>query len=510
MAVLTGLTPGSMYTVQVFAVAEDNVTQGSGASLTVFTKPETILNLTAEDITTTSITLTWSSALSGVVHYKVKIPGTTLPDLTVYSETATISQLIPGRNYTVEVSAVDGDNFTEGDAASLTVSTVPGNILGLTAENITTKSFSLTWNLTEGVAVGYNVQVTGVPDFDTRVDSEMAVLTGLTPGSMYTVQVFAVAEDNVTQGSGASLTVFTKPETILNLTAEDITTTSITLTWSSALSGVVHYKVKIPGTTLPDLTVYSETATISQLIPGGTTRWKYLLWMETTSLKAMLPLSRFPQEKSAKAALSLVAPFDDRSPQGRRNLPVPGNILGLTAENITTKSFSLTWNLTEGVAVGYNVQVTGVPDFDTRVDSEMAVLTGLTPGSMYTVQVFAVAEDNVTQGSGASLTVFTKPETILNLTAEDITTTSITLTWSSALSGVVHYKCIRPATISQLIPGRNYTVEVSAVDGDNFTEGDAASLTVSTDISVIGHAHALVIKGQPLREKLDSADRTIK
>ncbi|XP_039599218.1 receptor-type tyrosine-protein phosphatase eta-like [Polypterus senegalus] len=440
MAVLTGLTPGSKYTVQVFAVAEDNVTQGSGASLTVFTKPETILNLTAEDITTTSITLTWSSALSGVVHYKVKIPGTTLPDLTVYSETATISQLIPGRNYTVEVSAVDGDNFTEGDAASLTVSTVPGNILGLTAENITTKSFSLTWNLTEGVAVGYNVQVTGVPDFDTRVDSEMAVLTGLTPGSMYTVQVFAVAEDNVTQGSGASLTVFTKPETILNLTAEDITTTSITLTWSSALSGVVHYKVKIPGTTLPDLTVYSETATISQLIPGRN------YTVEVSAVDG----DNFTEGDAASLTVSTV----------------PGNILGLTAENITTKSFSLTWNLTEGVAVGYNVQVTGVPDFDTRVDSEMAVLTGLTPGSMYTVQVFAVAEDNVTQGSGASLTVFTKPETILNLTAEDITTTSITLTWSSALSGVVHYKVKIPgttlpdltvysetATISQLIPG---------------------------------------------------------
>ncbi|XP_051778373.1 prestalk protein-like isoform X2 [Erpetoichthys calabaricus] len=176
------------------------------------------------------------------------------------------------------------------------------------------------------------------------------------------------------------------------------------------------------------------------------------------------------------------------------NNPESGPVTNLTAENVTSTSFTLRWTLTK-----YNVAIarvklfeaTGVFVSDVTVYSEVFVVSGLTPGSNYTVQVSTVDGNSSTIASAASLTVFTKPAPVISLNATAVTSTSTFLTWTLASGTASSFSIViegNPNSMSVnttfvnvtgLLPLSPYTIWISAVSGDG-TEGDAASISIFT------------------------------
>ncbi|XP_069053833.1 receptor-type tyrosine-protein phosphatase eta [Lepisosteus oculatus] len=171
--------------------------------------PGSITNLTASNITTSSLLLRWIAPSGNVGSYRVEVSGPTAQSLTVSTSSFQITGLIPGSNYSLQVVAVAADNVTVGASVSITTFTVPGPVINLTASNITTSSLLLSWTAPSGNVGSYRVEVSGPTAQSLTVSTSSVQITGLSPGSNYSLHVVAVAADNVTEGSPVSITTFT-------------------------------------------------------------------------------------------------------------------------------------------------------------------------------------------------------------------------------------------------------------------------------------------------------------
>ncbi|XP_028654938.2 serine-rich adhesin for platelets-like [Erpetoichthys calabaricus] len=172
-----------------------------------------------------------------------------------------------------------------------------------------------------------------------------------------------------------------------------------------------------------------------------------------------------------------------------------GTVGNLSVMSITTTSIGLSWSLVRGIAISYRVEAKGITSINLTVNSEFAVITGLTPGNKYALRVIAVAADNITEGQAVTITAFTKPDIVKYLTVSSISGNSVFLKWIAPDGGVSRYLILQKesaefgtalqtvtepyANITSLLPLTTYTIQVKAVTEDG-TLGDPVPVMVTT------------------------------
>ncbi|MGH0169938.1 UNVERIFIED_CONTAM: hypothetical protein FKN15_058145 [Acipenser sinensis] len=367
--------------------------------------PDVVANLTTSTITTTSIALSWSAPKGNANGYRVEAIGNPSKNLTVNTLFTEITGLVPGSNYTLRIIALAADNVTEGGAVTISSFTKPDIVVNLTVDNITTTSIALSWSAPKGNANGYRVEAIGNPSKNLTVNTLFTEITGLVP----------------------------EPDIVVNLTAENITTTSIALSWSAPIGNAIGYRVEAIGNPSKNLTVNTLFTEITGLVPGSNYTLRIIaLAADNVTEGDAVTISRFTK---------------------------PDIIINLTAENITTTSIALSWSAPNGNAIGYRVEAIGNPSKNLTINTLFTEITGLVPGSNYTLQIIALAADNVTQGDAVTISRFTEPDIVVNLTAENITTTSIALSWSAPNGNAIGY---RVEAIGN--PSKNVTVNTLFID----------------------------------------------
>jgi chitodextrinase len=161
------------------------------------TPPSTPTNLAVASASTSSIALTWTASTDnvGVTGYGVYRNGTALPSVTQTG--ATVSGLLCGTAYTLEVDAFDAA-ANRSSRASVTASTAacpdtqaptaPANVV---ASSRTTDSIALTWSpSTDAVGVtGYGLYRGGQPAG--TATGTTGIFSGLTCDTPYTLSVDA-------------------------------------------------------------------------------------------------------------------------------------------------------------------------------------------------------------------------------------------------------------------------------------------------------------------------------
>ncbi|KAL9849736.1 receptor-type tyrosine-protein phosphatase eta-like isoform 2-T2 [Geothlypis trichas] len=492
---ISGLIPGTLYNFTVFA---DNETEGD--TIDLYTRPSPVLDPEAESIDVTSVTLKWAVNDSAVDTYTYRIEvingtnDTPVMNVTSNETRAEITGLIPGTPYRFTVFAVAADNETEGEGVSThLLYTRPSPVLDPEAESIGVTSVTLKWVVNDSAVDTYTYRIEVVNGTnDTPVKNETsnetrAEITGLLPGTLYRFTVFAVAADNETEGEGVSTDLlYTRPSPVLDPEAESIGVNSVTLKWAVNDSAAATYTYRIEvinGTN--DTPVKNETsnktrAEITGLIPGT--------------------LYRF--------TVFAVAADNETEGEGRSTdllYTRPSPVLGPEAESIGVNSVTLKWAVNDSAAdtYTYRIEVVNCTN-DTPVKNETsnetrAEITGLIPGTRYNFTVFAVAADNETEGEGRSIDRYTRPSPVLDLEAESIGVTSVTLKWAVNDSAADTYtyrievvNCTNDtpvknvtstetrAEITGLIPGTRYNFTVFAVAADNETEGEGVSIVRCT------------------------------
>ncbi len=202
--------------------------------------------------------------------------------------------------------------------------------------------------------------------------------------------------------------------------------------------------------------------------------------------------------------------------------------MNLTAVDITTSSVLLNWTEPNGQSSRYRVEY---DDKNVIAENTSIMLKDLIPGAQYTFRVFAVAADHVTEGRANQISLYTskssdwminlndiysiifilkkkniyfnsqnvcyfslaEPDIIMNLTAVDITTSSVLLNWTEPNGQSSRYRVeyddknvIAENTsimLNDLIPGAQYTFRVFAVAADHVTEGRANQISLNTSKS---------------------------
>ncbi|NXB75127.1 PTPRJ phosphatase, partial [Donacobius atricapilla] len=279
-AEITDLIPGTLYNFTVFAVAADNETEGEGSSTDLYTRPSQVHDLKAESIGVTSVTLKWvvNDSASDTYTYRIEvvngINGTPVENRTFSDTKAEITDLIPGTLYNFTVFAVAADNETEGEGSSIDLYTRPSQVHDLKAESIGVTSVTLKWVVNDSASDTYTYRIEVVNDtfVENRTFSDTkAEITDLIPGTLYNFTVFAVAADNETEGEGSSIDLYTRPSRVLDLKAESIGVTSVTLKWvvNDSASDTYTYRIEVVNDTFVENRTFSDTkAEITDLIPG--------------------------------------------------------------------------------------------------------------------------------------------------------------------------------------------------------------------------------------------------
>ncbi|XP_059704992.1 receptor-type tyrosine-protein phosphatase eta isoform X3 [Haemorhous mexicanus] len=493
-AEITGLIPGTPYSFTVFAVVADNETEREGSPIHLYTRPSPVLDLKAESIGVTSVTLKWvvNDSASDTYTYRIEVAnGTSVNNVTSNETRAEITGLIPGTPYNFTVFAVAADNKIEGEGSPIHLYTQPSRVHDLKAESIGVTSVTLKWVVNDSASDQYTYRIEVVngtndtPVKNVTSNETRAEITELIPGTPYSFTVFAVAADNETEGEGSPIHLYTRPSPVLDLKAESIGVTSVTLKWvvNDSASDTYTYRIEVAnGTSVNNVTSNETRAEITGLIPG------------------------------APYNFTVFAVAADNETEGEgvpRNLCTrPSPVLDLKAESIGVTSVTLKWVVNDSASDTYTYRIevangtNDTPVKNVTSNETRAEITGLIPGTPYNFTVFAVAADNETEGEGSPIHLYTRPSPVLDLKAESIGVTSVTLKWvvNDSASDTYTYRIEvangtsvnnvasneTRAEITGLIPGTLYSFTVFAVAADNETEGEGVSihlytLTVSVD-----------------------------
>ena len=207
------------------------------------------------DVTETTAHVAWEAALDNVATtgYNVYVNGekvnTELETATEYDMTG----LTPDTDYRVEIEAVDaaGNVSEKSEAATFTTAKAvdteaPSVPTDVKASDVTKTGATVTWTAStdnEGVA-GYNVYVNGTQVNDTLVATTEYVLTGLTEGTEYTVEVEAVDTNNNVSAKAAA--TFTTKKDAVNPDPTVVDKTELKATTAKAdaalAASLFHYK----------------------------------------------------------------------------------------------------------------------------------------------------------------------------------------------------------------------------------------------------------------------------
>ncbi|XP_069037972.1 receptor-type tyrosine-protein phosphatase eta [Lepisosteus oculatus] len=520
------LTAGTGYTFTVIAVAADNSTAGAPVSLSQYTRPDVIRNLTVTQVTTSSVSLNWTEPVGKSSYFRVEVLETGTNStfyLTQSRENMTeksfnIGNLTAGTGYTFTVIAMAADNSTAGAPVSLSQYTRPDVIRNLTVTQVTTSSVSLNWTEPVGKSSYFRVEVleTGTNSTFSLTQSRENMteksfnIGNLTAGTGYTFTVIAVAADNSTAGAPVSLSQYTRPDVIRNLTVTQVTTSSVSLNWTEPVGKSSYFRVEVleTGTNSTfSLTQSRENMTeksfnIGNLTAGtGYTFTVIAVAADNSTAGAPVSLSQYTSKTLPSPDLFFPNPLPA--------LTGPDVIRNLTVTQVTTSSVSLNWTEPVGKSSYFRVDV-----FETGTNSTFSLtqsrenmteksfnIGNLTAGTGYTFTVIAVAADNSTAGAPVSLSQYTRPDVIRNLTVTQVTTSSVSLNWTEPVgkSSYFRVEVLETGTnstfsltqsrenmteksfnIGNLTAGTGYTFTVIAVAADNSTAGAPVSLSQYT------------------------------
>ncbi len=466
--------------------------------------PTVPANVTASNATKTTIDISWSASTDnvGVKEYDVYQGNTVIATVTGTRHQA--SGLTAGTEYSFRVKAKDAAGNESGFSNAATASTLPDTDTEaptepteLTASNETQTTIDLNW-----VAATDNVGVTGYDVYQgdimiiTVTDTRHQV-TGLTANTAYTFKVLAKdAAGNESRFSNI-VTASTLPEDTTDteaptepteLMASNETQTTIDLNWVAATDnvGVTGYDVY-----QGDVKITTVTDTRHQ-VTGLTANTEYTF--KVLAKDAAGNESRFSNIVTASTL-----------PEDTTDTEAPTEPTELMASNETQTTIDLSW-----VAATDNVGVTGYDVYQgdakiTTVTDTRHQVTGLTANTEYTFKVLAKdAAGNESRFSNV-VTASTLPEdttdteaptTPTELTASNITQTTLSLNWMASTDnvGVTGYNVYQGTTmigttaqtsfnVSGLTAATTYEFTVIAMDaaGNMSRASNVASATTKDE-----------------------------
>ncbi|XP_060118117.1 receptor-type tyrosine-protein phosphatase eta [Heteronotia binoei] len=390
-AIISSLEPGTLYTFTIYPLVADM--EGDPRNRSTYTKPSPVMYIHFSNITTQAVSLMWniSDRNAANYRYRIMIDGDGSSRTENSSETtAIISSLEPGTLYTFTIYPLVAD--MEGDPRNRSTYTKPSPVMYIHFSNITTQAVSLMWNISDRNAANYRYRIIIDGDGSSRTENSSettAIISSLEPGTLYTFTIYPLVADM--EGDPRNRSTYTIPSSVFNITATDISSVAVDLSWvnTDVASWTYSYRIHIrrENGTYKDKIVRSTNATVSQLTPG------------------------------VKYTISIYSVAADNTTEGNPDsislFTKPSAVSHITVKNIGITEVTLSWSIEDAAASGYtykiyieNVNSTG-KNITEITPSKTAVIRELEPGTAYNFSVFAQVNSGKTEGDSRSLSVCT-------------------------------------------------------------------------------------------------------
>uniref|UniRef100_A0AB40E922 Tenascin N n=1 Tax=Esox lucius TaxID=8010 RepID=A0AB40E922_ESOLU len=477
---ITGLSPGVTYIVQVYAVIKEINSKADRIEAT--TDVSGIDGIRVLGQTEDSIQVDWQNPTAPLDHFRLTHAG---PDgqeeeqnvamsaeaRTIY----TITGLFPGTEYLIRVQGIRGN--IEGKASSVTGVTdldAPSNLL---TKEVTEDTATVEWQKVQGEIDRYVISYSSADgssgEIPVGADSSSYRLTGLKPGVSYTVYIWAV------KGSRVSRKSSTEAETDLdaptNLLTREVTEDTADVSWVRPQADIDGYVIS-----------YSSADGSSGEIPVGADSSSYRL----TGLRPGVSYTVYIWAvKGSRVSRKI-------STEAQTDLDAPTNLL---TREVTEDTADVSWVRPQADIDGYVISYSSADgssgEIPVGADSSSYRLTGLRPGVSYTVYIWAV------KGSRVSRKISTEAQTDLdaptNLLTREVTEDTADVSWvrpQADIDGyVISYSSADGSSgeipvgadsssyrLTGLRPGVSYTVYIWAV------KGSRVSRKISTEAETVG------------------------
>ncbi|KAL7876384.1 hypothetical protein AOLI_G00113470 [Acnodon oligacanthus] len=243
MHTIVGLNPGTEYQISVQTIKGSS--EGKTSHTTGVTDIDAPTNLVTREVTENSATVTWDRVRAEIDGYMLSYssPEGTSQEIQVGADATShqLTSLKPGVLYTIFIWAYKGARSSRKSSTEAeTELDTPTNLL---ARVVTENSTLVSWDRVQAEVDGYLLSYTSAGDSSQEVrvgaDSTSYRFTGLRPGVIYTVYVWAI------KGSRSSRKAVTEAETEIdapkNLKAADVKTDSAALSWKTPQARIEGY-----------------------------------------------------------------------------------------------------------------------------------------------------------------------------------------------------------------------------------------------------------------------------
>ncbi|CAH6791742.1 fibronectin isoform X11 [Phodopus roborovskii] len=378
---IEGLQPTVEYVVSVYAQNRDGESQPLvETAVTNIDRPK---GLAFTDVDVDSIKIAWESPQGQVSRYRVTYSSPEdgihelFPAPDGEEDTAELQGLRPGSEYTVSVVALH-DDMESQPLIGIQSTAIPAPT-NLKFTQVTPTSFSAQWVAPNVQLTGYRVRVTPkektgpMKEINLSPDSTSVVVSGLMVATKYEVSVYALKDTLTSRPAQGVITTLENVSPPRRARVTDATETTITISWRTKTETITGFQVDaIPAngqppvqrTISPDVRTY----TITGLQPGT----DYKIHLYTLNDNA----------RSSPVVIDASTAID-----------APSNLRFLAT---TPNSLLVSWQAPRARITGYIIKYEkpGSPPREvvprSRPGVTEATITGLEPGTEYTIYVIAL------------------------------------------------------------------------------------------------------------------------
>jgi Secretion system C-terminal sorting domain/Fibronectin type III domain len=392
-ATVNNASPGTIYEFQIQSVCCNGGTSDFSVLCTCQTTAfcPTPTGVSISSITNTNATVSWAAA-TGATSYTVQyspVGSTTWASVSSTTNSTILYGLTPNTAYQVQVVSNCPNNCVSAASTITTFTTTNtttascGIPINCSFNTVTATSCGISWAAVTGACsyiVRVRVQGTTIWAATGTATKNGATLTGLTPNTTYEWQVLSVCCTGV-QGDYCPIQIVTTSNscaTPTNVIATNVSSSSANLSWlavSGAAAYTVYYK-SVNQTLWNSLITTTNSFLIANLAPATT----YQFYVKTTCS---------PTSESGPSTICIF------TTTAAITCEIP---LGLTAQNVTTNSATLSW-ISAPSACSYKVRYRNVGSatwITVTAASNSLAISGLTTGTAYEWNVMSVCCNNST------------------------------------------------------------------------------------------------------------------
>ncbi|XP_030635117.1 interferon-induced very large GTPase 1-like [Chanos chanos] len=419
VAEVKDLHPGTEYTFSLVSVAE-NGARSETLTVSQCTEPAPPDNIKVENVSSTSVILSWDEAGTGIKEYHVtcESDGQNIQEKTTELSTVTFHALKPGTTYSFHIVTVltNGKRSTAASTSADTMIPAPEKI---TAKSVTINSVSLSWDPPENINTFEVTYSSGTHSETQRIiGSSVAEVKDLHPGTEYTFSLVSVAE-NGARSETLTVSQCTEPAPPDNIKVENVSSTSVILSWDEAGTGIKEYHVtcESDGQNIQEKTTEPSTVTFHALKPGT-----------TYSFHIVTVLTNGKRSTAASTSADTMIPAPEK----------------ITAKSVTINSVSLSWDPPESINTFEVTYSSGTHSETLKIiGSSVAEVKDLHPGTEYTFSLVSVAENGARKPAppdNIKVENVSKPAQMDNSEAENVSSISVTLNWEKPATGTKEYQ----------------------------------------------------------------------